>query len=58
MEETKFFSVVKQETQILEEKLPMEEEAGLVEVPKAFIKENDHDKGREIHKNKESVEYL
>merc|ERR1712236_94381 len=58
IEETKSFSVLKQETQIVEEKLPVEEKAGLVEVLKAFIKEDDQIKSSENSKTEEPVEYL
>merc|ERR1712050_448979 len=64
LEETKAFSVLKEETQIpekepiVEEKLPAEEKAGLVEVLKAFIKEEDQNKCSENSKNEEPVEYL
>ena len=50
IEESKSFSVIKQETQIVEEKLPVEEKDGLVEVLKAFIKEDDQIKREETDK--------
>jgi len=49
-----------EKTEIIEgeEKLPVEEKAGLVEVIKTFIKEDDQIKFSENSKNEEPVEYV